>query len=82
TREMSGPLKQWLYRHRDTPYPSRAEKLELSCQSNMTLTQVSNWFANARFVHSLVNVSYVAECMCLRACVYVSLYNQFKCLLV
>lgn len=48
SRDMCRPLKQWLYSHRDTPYPSRSEKLELSLVSNLTLTQVSNWFANAR----------------------------------
>ncbi|CAE1327856.1 unnamed protein product [Acanthosepion pharaonis] len=45
---MSKPLKRWLYRHKDKPYPSRAEKQSLAAGSNMTLTQVSNWFANVR----------------------------------
>lgn len=47
-QDMTRPLKQWLLRHRDNPYPSKAEKLDLVAQSQMTLTQVSNWFANAR----------------------------------
>ncbi|KAL8587684.1 hypothetical protein ACOMHN_020902 [Nucella lapillus] len=45
---MTRPLKQWLIRHKDNPYPSKAEKMELVAESQMTLTQVSNWFANAR----------------------------------
>ncbi|KAK7112426.1 hypothetical protein V1264_011885 [Littorina saxatilis] len=45
---MTRPLKQWLLRHRDNPYPSKAEKVDLVSKSQMTLTQVSNWFANAR----------------------------------
>lgn len=47
-QQMSKPLKRWLYRHKDKPYPSRAEKQSLAAGSNMTLTQVSNWFANVR----------------------------------
>lgn len=47
-RDMCRPLKQWLYCHRDTPYPTKAEKQDLALLSRMTLTQVSNWFANAR----------------------------------
>jgi len=45
---MTRPLKTWLYKHRDNPYPTKAEKMGLAADSNMTLTQVSNWFANAR----------------------------------
>ncbi|XP_012943148.1 homeobox protein Mohawk, partial [Aplysia californica] len=45
---MTRPLKHWLYSHRDNPYPSRHDKMELVKLSQMTLTQVSNWFANAR----------------------------------
>ncbi|XP_076328792.1 uncharacterized protein LOC143234980 isoform X2 [Tachypleus tridentatus] len=47
-QDMSRPLKQWLIRHRDNPYPSKAEKISLALGSQMTLVQVSNWFANAR----------------------------------
>lgn len=47
-QDMTRPLKQWLYHHRDNPYPSKSEKQMLASQSQMTLTQVSNWFANAR----------------------------------
>lgn len=47
-RNMCRPLKQWLYAHRDLPYPNKGEKLDLAAKSKMTITQVSNWFANAR----------------------------------
>jgi hypothetical protein len=45
---MARPLRQWVFQHRGNPYPTKAEKLVLAQGSQMTLTQVSNWFANAR----------------------------------
>ncbi|KAL1429977.1 hypothetical protein MTO96_015470 [Rhipicephalus appendiculatus] len=57
TRAWPAPLKKWLIRHRDKPYPSKAEKLALALGSHMTLEQVSNWFANAR--RRLKNTVYV-----------------------
>lgn len=56
-QSMARPLKKWLIRHRDKPYPSKAEKLALALGSHMTLEQVSNWFANAR--RRLKNTVYV-----------------------
>lgn len=47
-QDMTRPLKLWLVKHRDHPYPSKSEKIELVKVSRMTMTQVSNWFANAR----------------------------------
>ncbi|CAB1317895.1 unnamed protein product [Coregonus sp. 'balchen'] len=47
-QDMARPLKQWLYTHRDNPYPTKTEKVLLALGSHMTLVQVSNWFANAR----------------------------------
>ncbi|KAM7370157.1 hypothetical protein PAMP_011435 [Pampus punctatissimus] len=47
-QDMARPLKQWLYKHRDNPYPTKTEKILLALGSQMTLVQVSNWFANAR----------------------------------
>jgi hypothetical protein len=41
-------LKAWLYQHRKNPYPTKGEKVMLAIISQMTLTQVSTWFANAR----------------------------------
>lgn len=48
TRESTGALKAWLYQHRKNPYPSKGEKVMLAIISQMTMTQVSTWFANAR----------------------------------
>lgn len=47
-RSMCRPLKQWLYAHRDLPYPTRADKVQLAGVARMSVVQVSNWFANAR----------------------------------
>uniref|UniRef100_A0A8C8ER04 Homeobox domain-containing protein n=1 Tax=Oncorhynchus tshawytscha TaxID=74940 RepID=A0A8C8ER04_ONCTS len=47
-QDMARPLKQWLYKHKENPYPTKTEKVLLALGSHMTLVQVSNWFANAR----------------------------------
>uniref|UniRef100_A0A3P8WI32 Mohawk homeobox b n=1 Tax=Cynoglossus semilaevis TaxID=244447 RepID=A0A3P8WI32_CYNSE len=47
-QDMARPLKHWLYKHRNNPYPTKTEKVLLALGSHMTLVQVSNWFANAR----------------------------------
>ncbi|XP_017514446.3 homeobox protein TGIF2LX [Manis javanica] len=41
-------LRDWLCDHQLKPYPSEAEKLMLSEQTNLSFLQVSNWFVNAR----------------------------------
>jgi hypothetical protein len=41
-------LKAWLFGHESDPYPSQAEKLELSARSGLQLSQVNHWFMNAR----------------------------------
>lgn len=48
TRETTSTLKAWLNEHRKNPYPTKAEKIMLAILTQMTLTQVSTWFANAR----------------------------------
>lgn len=48
TRESTGTLKAWLLTHIKNPYPTRSEKVMLAVVTNLTLTQVSTWFANAR----------------------------------
>jgi len=42
TRDVCRPLRHWLYGHRDAPYPSRADKLELAAITQLSLTQVSH----------------------------------------
>ena len=44
----SSVLVRWIKEHRNSPYPSKGDKQMLAVQAGMTLTQVSNWFANAR----------------------------------
>ncbi|VUZ49399.1 unnamed protein product [Hymenolepis diminuta] len=44
----SAVLRAWLADHRDHPYPTRAEKTALALTTNLSLSQVSTWFANAR----------------------------------
>lgn len=39
-QDMARPLKQWLYKHRDNPYPTKAEKILLALGLQMTLVQV------------------------------------------
>ncbi|TEA40596.1 hypothetical protein DBR06_SOUSAS45210002, partial [Sousa chinensis] len=47
-QDMARPLKLWVHKHHDNPYPTKTEKILLALGSQMTLAQVSNWFANAR----------------------------------
>lgn len=41
-------LKKWLFDHFEHPYPTEEEKAKLAEQSQLTLTQINNWFVNAR----------------------------------
>uniref|UniRef100_A0A2K5YMH5 Homeobox protein TGIF2LX n=1 Tax=Mandrillus leucophaeus TaxID=9568 RepID=A0A2K5YMH5_MANLE len=41
-------LRHWMYKHRFRAYPSEAEKRMLSKKTNLSLSQISNWFINAR----------------------------------
>uniref|UniRef100_A0A3B5LLF7 KN homeodomain domain-containing protein n=1 Tax=Xiphophorus couchianus TaxID=32473 RepID=A0A3B5LLF7_9TELE len=38
--ELKGSDIQWLYKHRDNPYPTKTEKILLALGSQMTLVQV------------------------------------------
>ncbi|OHW97559.1 C2H2 type zinc finger domain-containing protein [Colletotrichum incanum] len=48
SRESARILKQWLSNHEDYPYPSHADKQSLQLLTGLTMTQISNWLANAR----------------------------------
>ena len=41
-------LKQWFYDHVAHPYPTEQEKQELCKLTGLGMTQLSNWFINAR----------------------------------
>ncbi|SNX81817.1 uncharacterized protein MEPE_00522 [Melanopsichium pennsylvanicum] len=41
-------LKTWLLEHASHPYPTEDEKRQLCSMTGLTLSQVSNWFINAR----------------------------------
>ncbi|TPX39382.1 hypothetical protein CcCBS67573_g10672 [Chytriomyces confervae] len=42
------PLYQWLIQHRDAPYPTDKEKLDLAKKTGMTVLQINHWFVNSR----------------------------------
>eukprot|EP01113_Clastostelium_recurvatum_P016667 TRINITY_DN19609_c0_g1_i1.p1 TRINITY_DN19609_c0_g1~~TRINITY_DN19609_c0_g1_i1.p1 ORF type:complete len:209 (-),score=48.32 TRINITY_DN19609_c0_g1_i1:47-673(-) len=41
-------LKGWLFAHIKNPYPSEEEKVQLCTQTGLDMTQIANWFINAR----------------------------------
>eukprot|EP01080_Neovahlkampfia_damariscottae_P001941 gene1941-1449_t len=41
-------LKNWLFQHFLHPYPTEEEKKDLSQSTMLTITQINNWFINAR----------------------------------
>ncbi|KAF6775297.1 hypothetical protein AHF37_05237 [Paragonimus kellicotti] len=47
-RESTSVLRAWLNQHSLNPYPTKGEKLMLALITQMNLTQISTWFANAR----------------------------------
>ncbi|KAL5464092.1 hypothetical protein EMCRGX_G033055 [Ephydatia muelleri] len=48
TPERALPLVKWFEEHKLHPYPTRNEKILLCQNTQLTFTQVSTWFANAR----------------------------------
>ncbi|CAD6890936.1 unnamed protein product [Tilletia controversa] len=47
-RPVTEYLRQWLFNHRDHPYPSDQEKREMTQITKLDLRQLNNWFINAR----------------------------------
>ena len=42
---MTRPLKQWLYKNKNNPYPTKQQKVKLADESKMTLVQVRVHFS-------------------------------------
>ena len=47
-KSTTSAMMTWLLENADNPYPSEPQKLELAEKYRLTLTQVNNWFINAR----------------------------------
>eukprot|EP00038_Savillea_parva_P010904 m.193670 g.193670 ORF g.193670 m.193670 type:complete len:364 (+) comp18983_c0_seq1:373-1464(+) len=41
-------LKQWVMEHHDHPYPDEDEKDDLALRTGLRISQINNWFINAR----------------------------------
>ncbi|GMF70095.1 unnamed protein product [Aspergillus oryzae] len=41
-------MQSWLAQHQDYPYPTEQEKEQLGRETGLDVTQISNWFTNAR----------------------------------
>ncbi|XP_004346127.1 pre-B-cell leukemia transcription factor 3D [Capsaspora owczarzaki ATCC 30864] len=48
SREAQQVLNDWFLAHIEHPYPSESEKEQLADQTNLTMRQISTWFANKR----------------------------------
>ncbi|EEP78456.1 predicted protein [Uncinocarpus reesii 1704] len=44
-------LRAWFYEHLDHPYPSEQDKQMFITRTGLTISQISNWFINARRRH-------------------------------
>lgn len=47
-KSVTAILKQWLMDHFQHPYPTEQEKMMLCRKTGLTVSQISNWFINAR----------------------------------
>ncbi|XP_065177269.1 putative iroquois-class homeodomain protein irx-1 [Sycon ciliatum] len=47
-RQRTQPLREWLYRNCQNPYPSKTDRDILAAQARMSGEQVAMWFANTR----------------------------------
>jgi hypothetical protein len=41
-------LKRWFCAHRDNPYPTEPEKVQLEIETGLSRRQISDWFSNSR----------------------------------
>jgi hypothetical protein len=54
-------LKNWFNAHASDPYPSKAEKVQLSKQTGMDFREVTRWFTNMRHRVNRGNVQCIAK---------------------
>ncbi|KAK2710811.1 homeobox protein unc-62-like isoform X2 [Artemia franciscana] len=47
-KQATAMLKEWIWQHKDRPYPTEEEKRMLAERGNITVHQINNWFINAR----------------------------------
>lgn len=47
-KEVTEYLKHWLILHKKHPYPTEREKQKLADETGLMVSQISNWFINAR----------------------------------
>ncbi|KAL5120802.1 homeodomain superfamily [Pleosporales sp. CAS-2024a] len=47
-KDATNVLKVWFQNHRQQPYPTEDQKIEMCNVTGLTMNQVSNWFINAR----------------------------------
>ncbi|ODV89369.1 hypothetical protein CANCADRAFT_12200, partial [Tortispora caseinolytica NRRL Y-17796] len=47
-RAVTSILRDWLTAHYHHPYPTEGEKIMLMKSTGLSMSQISNWFINAR----------------------------------
>lgn len=48
TKDAKEVLENWMYEHRYYCYPTKQQKRELSIQTGLNISKISNWFVNSR----------------------------------
>lgn len=65
---MTEYLRKWLIQHKKHPYPAEKEKAELAQRTGLTVSQISNWFINAR--RRILQPMLESENLCAQMIVY------------
>ncbi|EED14961.1 homeobox transcription factor, putative [Talaromyces stipitatus ATCC 10500] len=47
-KNVTDVLRAWFHEHLDHPYPTEEDKQRFMNETNLTMSQISNWFINAR----------------------------------
>ncbi|CAO3662336.1 unnamed protein product [Rhizopus stolonifer] len=67
-KEVTEYLRKWLIQHKKHPYPAEKEKVELAQRTGLTVSQISNWFINAR--RRILQPMLESENLCAQMIVY------------